>query len=257
MRTALKKLAREVLPPRLYMYTRRMARSLAGRAPLSAAEHAEAEENSCRHFSYDRSLLPNRYLRRLEAATTDLESARELTGLSMGYPAWNLLYFGALCSLPPGREEYTLVETGTNHGFSTIILAQALRDAGARGTLHTVDIDPAATAIAQRNVARAGLSSRVRFYTEDSHAALTRLAEQCRAFDFVFLDGSHEYAHVLEEFRLVHGRVAAAGGKVYFDNVNSGDVARALEAIRANYGGNLLTFRNCSWSPPGNAIWQP
>ena len=28
-------------------------------------------------------------------------------------------------------------------------------------------------------------------------------------------------------------------------------------SIRAEYGGSVVEFANCSWSPPGNAIWQP
>lgn len=33
-------------------------------------------------------------------------------------------------------------------------------------------------------------------------------------------------------------------------------MAKALRHIKAAYGGNLIEFLNCSWAPPGNAIWQ-
>jgi hypothetical protein len=34
-------------------------------------------------------------------------------------------------------------------------------------------------------------------------------------------------------------------------------VAEALRRIRAAHGGNLIEFANCSWAPPGNAVWRP
>jgi predicted O-methyltransferase YrrM len=174
----------------------------------------------------------------------------------MGYPAWSLLYFTLLCSLPQGRRSYTVIETGTNLGFSTIVLAQALRDLGAEGTVHTVDIDPQATAAAQKNVERAGLLPLVRFYTDDSLKILRQLGDELGLLDFVFLDGNHETTHVTKEFALVRPHLAP-GAKVYFDNTNTGDVALALERIHRKFGGNLLRFPNCSWSPAGNAVWQP
>jgi hypothetical protein len=55
----------------------------------------------------------------------------------------------------------------------------------------------------------------------------------------------------------VHPRVAACDGKIYFDNTLGRGVGGALAALVERYGGNLVRFDNCSWTPPGNAIWQP
>jgi predicted O-methyltransferase YrrM len=212
-------------------------------------------KESRRMFDYDHQLLANRYLAELEASSPDLEAAVKLTGLSIGYPAWNLLYYCVLCSLPPG--EALIVETGTNHGFSTIVLAQALKDAHVRGVVRTVDIDPAVVGRARENVENAGLTEYVDFSVGDSLGFLEQVATDRDRIDFAFLDGNHEFAHVVKEFDIVHPLVVACRGKVYFDNTESGDVAEALRHIRATYGGNLTEFQNCSWSPPGNAIWQP
>lgn len=54
----------------------------------------------CRRFDYDHHLLPNKYLAELEMQCSDLQSALPHTGLSIGYPAWNLLYYTVLCALP-------------------------------------------------------------------------------------------------------------------------------------------------------------
>jgi predicted O-methyltransferase YrrM len=176
----------------------------------------------------------------------------------MGYPAWNLLYYAALCSLGGrGAGEVSVVETGTNRGFSTIVLAQALVDGGFDGVVETVDIDPEVVEIARANVAAAGLAERVRFHVGDSLARLREIVSRRERIDFAFLDGSHEDAHVRAEFAILHPTIVASRGIVYFDNTVSGGVARALDHIRHAYPGNLVEFRNCSWAPPGNAIWQP
>jgi predicted O-methyltransferase YrrM len=208
-----------------------------------------------RLFDYDRRLLANPYLAELESASSDLETAVKLTGLSIGYPAWNLLYYAVMCSLPATKA--VVVETGTNQGFSTIVMAQVLKDAGGRERMWTVDIDPDVVPRAKANVEKAGLSGHVEFSVGDSIAFLRDLVDAQDHIDFAFLDGNHEFEHVVKEFELIYPRVVSCRGKVYFDNTVSGGVADALRHIQDTRGGNLVRFDNCSWSPPGNAIWQP
>jgi len=218
---------------------------------------APPEAGVRRMFNYNHALLPNPYVSELESRSPDIDAAIANTGLTIGYPAWNLLYFSLLCSLAAERREVVVVETGTNHGFSTILMAQALQDTGARGILRTVDIDPDRVQIARQNVAKAGLSDRVEFHVEDSLRFLSQLVKDVPQIDFAFLDGNHEWSHVTKEFGIIYPRVVACRGKVYLDNTQSGGVAAAMRFIRQAYGGNLVEFTNCSWSPPGNAIWQP
>lgn len=217
----------------------------------------KAANRSCRMFDYNLMLLPNPLLVELETGATDTEAAKLRSGLTVGYPAWNLLYYTLLCSLPPEMIEPVIVETGTNHGISAIVLAQALKDAGRRSVVRTVDIDPGVVEIARANVARAGLSEYVEFHVEDSLKYLKRLTGEVPAIHFAFLDGNHTYDHLRKEFGIIYAQVAACRGKVYFDNTTTGGVARALQFIRIAYGGNLVEFENCSWNPPGNVIWQP
>jgi predicted O-methyltransferase YrrM len=210
---------------------------------------------SGRSFAYDRRLLVNAYLSERESGVQSLPGAMDSTGLSMGYPAWNLLYYSLLCSLP--RSNPVVVETGTNQGFSTIVLAQALIDAGADGVVRTVDIDPEVVALARRHAEQAKVADRIRFEVADSRDFLERLSIEVDHVDFAFLDGDHREEAVVAEFEQLHSLVAACRGKVYFDNTASGGVAKALRHIHATYGGNLVEFPNCSWAPTGNAIWQP
>jgi predicted O-methyltransferase YrrM len=234
----------------------RCSRFLARRRNSSTASDEVLMARSCRRFDYEPSRLPNAVLSQSERSVRNLSEAMRTTGFSIGYPAWNLLYYALLCSLPVERKDFVVVETGTNHGFSSIVLAQALKDLGATRPLHTIDIDPQAVAIARQNVARAGLDEFVEFHVDDSLRVLATLTEQVEAIHFAFLDGDHAYDHVRREFAIIYPMVVTGHGTVYFDNTTAGGVARALRFIRRAYGGNLVEFRNCSWGPPGNAIWQ-
>ncbi len=225
------------------------------RSRLEWLYHSIRPIPSRRRFDYDRRLLVNAYLAEQEADARDLRSTVARTGLSLGYPAWNLLYYTLLCSLPPS--DPVVVETGTNRGFSTIVLAQALIDAGAGGVVRTIDIDPEVVELARRHAAQAGVAGRIRFHVGDSRDFLATLAGEVDHVDFAFLDGDHRAEAVAAEFERLYPLVTACDGKVFFDNTGGGGVAKALRRIHETYGGNLVEFSNCSWAPPGNAIWQP
>jgi predicted O-methyltransferase YrrM len=197
---------------------------------------------------YDHGLLPNPHLRMLEST--------DATGGSPGFPSWNLLYYSLLCSLPWRGEPATIVESGTNFGCSTIVLAQALRDSRRQGTVLSVDHDGDMTAIAKKNCELAGLADLVKLSTGSSLPFLERVAASHQIV-FAFLDGPHDCASVVGEFAAIHSNLVANQGTVYFDNTSSGGVAKALRIIRDRYAGNLCRFDNCSWAPRGNCIWQP
>lgn len=208
-----------------------------------------------RVFDYDRRLLPNAFLAERDAGSHDLTTAVRNTGLSIGYPAWNLLYYSLLCSID--CPEPVIVETGTNLGYSTIVLAQALRDSKARGTVRTVEINPAAVAQARENAAKAQVADLISFSAGDSLDFLRRLKQETDRVDFAFLDGGHAAAQVVAEFEILYPLLRAAGGKAYFDNSGSGEVAEAILRLRTAFGGNFLHFANNSWCPPGTTLWQP
>lgn len=208
-----------------------------------------------RRFDYDRRLLPNQFVAGTDAESRDLTSAVGATGLSMGYPAWNLLYYSLLCSV--ARDSPLVVETGTNLGFSTILMAQALKDAGRSGRVLTVDIDAGAVREAEENAEKAGVRELITFAIDDSVSFLRRVRAEEERIDFAFVDGGHSEARVMAEFEILHPLLVAASGKAYFDNTSSGGVAAALRGIRERFGGNLVEFGNCSWCPPGAALWQP
>jgi predicted O-methyltransferase YrrM len=212
---------------------------------------------NARQFQYNSELLPNQFLAEQDQLSRDAESAIRDTGYSIGYPAWNLLYYALYTSLHfSDSRKPVIIETGTNRGFSTIILAQVLKDLQIDGKIITVELDPATANIARENVAKAGLSNYVEFHVQDSLQFLREFVKTTDHIDFAFLDGNHQYEHVRQEFAIIYPRILACAGKVYLDNTASGGVARVLRHIKRAYGGNIVEFLNCSWGPPGNAIWQ-
>jgi predicted O-methyltransferase YrrM len=176
-------------------------------------------------------------------------------GHSPGYPAWNLLYYSLLCSIPTGRRKAVVIETGTNRGLTTIVMAQALKDLDIQRRLETVDLDANVVEVARRNVDRAGLSDYVNFNVEDAQSFLKRVTAGA-GIDFVLIDDLHTREQVVAEIDIVCPRVVPQTGTVYFDNTLRGGVAEALIYLKKVFGGNLVEFPNCSWGPPGNAIWQ-
>ena len=79
-----------------------------------------------------------------------------------------------------------ILEIGTLGGYSAICLARALP---ADGRLVTLELSPLHAAVAQANIARAGLADRVEVRVGPGVASLAHLAaEGAEPFDLVFID---------------------------------------------------------------------
>jgi predicted O-methyltransferase YrrM len=119
-----------------------------------------------------------------------------------------------LALLVRAKQARRLLEIGTSNGYSTIWLGDAAQATG--GTLVTLEIEPARTALARDNVARAGLHGVVELRTADAADALPAFADG--EFDFVFLDAERD-AYVAYWPDLV--RVLSPAGLLAVDNVVS------------------------------------
>ncbi len=214
-----------------------------------------------RRFGYPLRLLPNAQLAKLEEGVASLGEARKRSGASVGYPGWPLIYYLTLCSIDPAGTA-TVVETGTNHGCSTIALAQAVMDNCAHGCVHTFEIDEEIAAIAEKNVTAAGLADLVTIHVGSTKDRLEPVLEELGPIDLAFLDGSHLLDDVMFEFERVVGRLRR-GALVIFDNTypiaEAGEDPRvngALKQILATFGGSIVDLPFVSWYTPGVAIWQ-
>ena len=214
-----------------------------------------------RDISYDPSLLPNAFLAEKEKMTTCREDWVEHTGYSIGNPGWGLLYYMLLSTLDP-HEFNVIVETGTNLGSTTIMLAQALIDSGRGGHIHTVEIDPRNHAEAEKRLVQAGVSEVVTCHCGNSVEVLEEIVNGVEKIRMAFLDGSHLLEIVFREFQICYPKLEKTS-VVAFDNTykitENGEPPRVFEAlheIQRQYGGNLINLPFVSWYTPGFALWQ-
>lgn len=216
-------------------------------------------------FEYPIERLPNDRLAELERGVKTIDEAREKSGSTIGYPGWGLIYHILLCHLGRSRREI-IIETGTNYGCTTIVLAQALKDAGCEGEVVSFEIEADNLFRARQNLELAGLDSWVRLVEGDSRTTLPNflgeLDEHSGALRFVFLDAEHLFEHVMTEFNVILPHLAV-DAIVVFDNTyqiaeahEDQRVNGALKEIMRRHGGNLINLEHVSWGTPGLAIWQ-
>ncbi len=214
-----------------------------------------------RIFDYDKRLLPNDHLSALESKVDSIESARNITGASIGFPGWGILYYLLLSHLDRDRDEI-IIETGTNEGCTTIVLAQALIDSKCAGKVFSIELDPENAEKARQNLIQAGVSERVELLEGSSFDLLPQAVNSRNDIRFAFLDASHFFDDVKREFEIVLPHLAD-DALVVFDNTYK--IARKnedqrvngfLRSIKQEYGGNLINLEFVSWFTPGLAIWQ-
>lgn len=214
-----------------------------------------------RMFGYNVDLLPNAHLASLERGVDSIEVARTRTGMTIGYPGWGLLYHLLLSHLDRGREE-VLIETGSNQGCTSIVLAQALIDANCAGRVVTFELEQENVETARRNFAAAGVADRIEIHQGDVKKTFPPAVRGLKDVRFAFLDASHLFADVMFEFETLAPHLAP-DALVIFDNTyriaephEDQRVNGALKEIVARAGGNLVNLENVSWYTPGLAIWQ-
>jgi hypothetical protein len=214
-----------------------------------------------RMFGYNPDLLPNRHLADLERGVVNIGQAMERTGGTVGFPGWGVIYHLLLSHLDRTREE-VIIETGTNWGCTTIVLAQALIDAGCSGRVITFELNAVNAERAILNLTAAGVKDRVELHVGDSRNLLNKAVEGRGPVRAAFLDASHLRADVQCEFEILLPNLSD-DALVIFDNTYC--IAEEHEDQRVNgflrnmtgvYGGNLVNFEFVSWYTPGLAIWQ-
>lgn len=107
-----------------------------------------------------------------------------------------------------------VLEIGTLGGYSTIWMAQALP---ADGDLVTLEYDPHHAEVARGNIARAGLSEKVRVIAGAAAETLPQLAaENPTLFDFIFIDADKPSNPIYLDWAIRLGR---QGAVIILDNV--------------------------------------
>lgn len=156
----------------------------------------------------------------LDAALHDSDAA--------GLPAINVSPTQGkfLCLLARSLGAKKILEVGTLAGYSTIWLGRSLPQ---YGHLITLEIDPKHAAVANANIARAGLAAQVEVRLGPAVEALPQLArENAGPFDFVFIDADKPSIPTYFDWAV---RLARRGTVIIVDNVvRNGEVINAASS---------------------------
>jgi hypothetical protein len=127
-----------------------------------------------RALNYDKKLLPNAYIEYLEQNVTCIDQAIPKSGYTISSLVWNLTYYATLNCLR--KDAFSnIIETGTNLGCSTIMLAQALIDSQLNGCVYTVEIDKMNYEKAIDNIKKASVADFVKLYSQESLSFLAQI----------------------------------------------------------------------------------
>ena len=150
-------------------------------------------------------------------------SAAGLPSIDVSAPQGKLIHL--LARMMGARKA---LEIGTLGGYSTIWLARALPD---DGRLVTLEMSARHAEVARRNVARAGLESKVEIRTGAALDVLPQIeAEGIGPFDFVFIDADKTNNAAYLEWAL---RLSRPGTAIVVDNVvREGEVVDASSRSR-------------------------
>jgi predicted O-methyltransferase YrrM len=190
------------------------------------------------------------------SSQTELEEALDgVAGWFVPSEAWVL--HEAIQGIAPERP-ITVVEIGSSRGRSTIVAGHALLGRAEGGILYAIDPqgDDAFQEL-RANLSDAGVESVVRLIRATSRDARKQFGEE--PLDLVFIDGSHEYEDVRDDFADWLPLVKA-GGVVAVNDPFWWGVAKALRE-RLAVGGPLRSPRfahnTIFFSYRPDADWTP
>ena len=194
-----------------------------------------------------------------KATPAEREAIRRLTDGVAGFLSEHeALYLLRLAA--QGRGDGAIVEIGSYHGKSTVLLAHASRGAGRE---KVVAIDPHLGGAVQAfhdTLARAGVGEHVTPVVETSDVAAAAWRGPVR---FLWIDGSHVYEQVRRDFLawtpwLVDGGIVAFHDTYEFAGVRrviDEDVARTEHLVLVGLVDTIAAFRKVS-SPDTHARVQ-
>lgn len=136
-----------------------------------------------------------------------------------------------------------VVETGTHKGFSTLMIASAIK-ANGKGHLYTVDmIDHGVL----KECERYGVAPFVTFTKSDSSAMISKLAPRVKNIDFLWLDADHSTEAVIKELNAALPLLRKGTLVAFHDIITDPREAKAVVEIRKRFPAweyiNFITAR--------------
>ncbi len=221
---------------------------------MSSSSHASSRSVSRTLLDFVTGMIAREdaLLREIREST----APQGLPPISVGPDEGRLLHF--LASACNARK---IVEVGTLAGYSACWLARALP---AGGLLHTIEHDPKHAEVAKANIARAGLTKKIKVHTGAGIDILPLLSEQ-GPFDLVFIDAdkiSYEDYALWSVENVRSGGLVICDNAYLFGNLHRDDLASdhddALKVAPMRATLKLLTdenlFSSCAMIPSGEGM---
>jgi predicted O-methyltransferase YrrM len=109
-----------------------------------------------------------------------------------------------------------ILELGTYHGLSSLIMSTALSDRG-HGEIHTCDLSREFSLFARRALRWHKGRRRIRFHVDDGTRFLDRNISAGRTFGLIFVDHNHEYEPTREAAVRIPALLRVGGLAVFHD----------------------------------------
>lgn len=136
-----------------------------------------------------------------------------------------------------------VVETGTHKGFSTLMIAQALK-ANGKGHLYTFDLMDHGV---MKECEKFGVAQIVFFSKEDSAAGISKLSPRVKNIDFLWLDADHSTEAVIKELNAALPMLRNGSLVAFHDIITDPREAKAVAEIRKRFPAweylNFITAR--------------
>lgn len=182
-----------------------------------------------------------------ELSDSEVERALDFGFLTNANWGWGCfledyaLLAGVLSMLRPKR----VLEVGTNSGVGAVVLAKAASFLSEPTHVTTVDIDQSEGRSNLHLID--GIEERITFVEADSNVFLPQLAARGERFDFVFIDGAHDYEQALRDWR---NCLALSDTFAFHDTSQFTGLQQLMREIRFTNDFEVFQFV----SPPGHRI---
>lgn len=147
-------------------------------------------------------------------------------GMGVEYEVGGLLY-AVVRALKPE----IVVETGTFKGFSTLMIAQALKENKA-GHVHTIDIEDRGV---HDRLRKFGLENLATVHIASSTDKIQELAKVLKWVDFLWLDSDHSEEYVKAEVHAAYPLLKSGTYIAFHDTISDFRENVAIQAIRREH----------------------
>ena len=152
-----------------------------------------------------------------------------------------VLLAGVLAMLRPKK----VLEVGTHSGLGAVVLAKAASFLSEPAHVTTIDIDQSKGRSNLHLID--GVEDRITFVEADSNEFLPQLATRGERFDFVFIDGAHDYEQALRDWK---NCLPLSDTFAFHDTIQFTGLQQLMREIRFTSDFDVFQFL----SPPGHRI---